>query len=435
MSAPAPSPTRPRQRYAHRRAGRATLLLLALALLGVSVAGCGGISAASNNSNQLTIYSSLPLQGASAPISQQIVNGEKLALAQANGQIGPYKLSYVSMDDSSPVTGLWDPGATSTDAKTAAQDKSTIAYLGDYNSGASAVSLPLINSAGILQVSPGSPYVGLTSSEDAGQDEPDRFYPTGLRTFGRLVPGDQVQGAAQVQLMRSLGVHRLFVLGDQNPFETALASIVAMDAARGGVQVVGRDSVDTTARDFSGEISKVSAKHPDAVFFAGGANPGSVRLWQQLNAALPGAKLLGSSALAVPSFTTRIGGSAGSDTYLTTPTLAPRLYPAAAQRLFHEYRQRFAAAATPYALYGYEAMQVVLQAIHNAGSHGGDRRSVVNAFFAIRNRDSVLGRYSVDPSGDTTLSQYGVDRVVAGQPVFDRAFQVTGVGPGGVPAA
>ena len=78
-----------------------------------------------------------------------------------------------------PRTGVWDPGLTAADAKAAAQDKTTIAYLGDYDSGASAISLPLVNAAGILQISPASPYVGLTSARDAGQDEPDRFYPTG----------------------------------------------------------------------------------------------------------------------------------------------------------------------------------------------------------------------------------------------------------------
>ncbi len=71
----------------------------------------------------------------------------------------------------------------------AAQDTSTIAYLGDFDSGATAISLPLMNAAGILQVSPASPYVGLTSSFEAGQDEPERFYLSGKRTFVRLRAG------------------------------------------------------------------------------------------------------------------------------------------------------------------------------------------------------------------------------------------------------
>src|SRR5438128_6296313 len=109
----------------------------------------------------------------------------------------------------------------------AAQDTSTIAYLGEYNSAATAVSLPLINAAGILQVSPGSPYGGLTSPLDAGQDEPERFYPTGQRTFGRLRPGDSVEAAAQVTLMKHLGVSSVYLLDDQDPFDAPLAEIVA----------------------------------------------------------------------------------------------------------------------------------------------------------------------------------------------------------------
>ncbi|HEY7952795.1 MAG TPA: ABC transporter substrate-binding protein, partial [Solirubrobacteraceae bacterium] len=207
-----------------------TALLAALALL---ACGCGGVgvSGASNLGNLLTVYSSLPLQGASAGVSQQIVNGEKLALYDAGGHVGQFRVSYYSLDDANPQTGQWDPGITAADAKTAAQDTSTIAYLGDYNSPATAISLPLINAAGILQVSPASPYVGLTSSLDAGQDEPERFYPTGRRNFARLAPGNVVEAGAQTQLMRSLGVKKVYVLYDQDPFDQPLAQLVSHDAA------------------------------------------------------------------------------------------------------------------------------------------------------------------------------------------------------------
>ena len=60
--------------------------------------------------------------------------------------------------------------------------------------------------------------------------------------------------------------------------------------------------------------------------------------------------------------------------------------------------------AGPYALYGYEAMSVVLDAIRSAGSRGNDRQAVIERFFAVKNRDSVLGRYSIEADGETTLS-------------------------------
>jgi len=49
---------------------------------------------------------------------------------------------------------------------------------------------------------------------------------------------------------------------------------------------------------------------------------------------------------------------------------------------------------------------------------------VTERLLGIRNRDSVLGRYSIEPDGETTLSPYGVDRVLDGRPVFYRAVTV-----------
>jgi branched-chain amino acid transport system substrate-binding protein len=400
--------------------------LAALALAGLVADGCGGSGVSGANQavgSQLAIYSSLPLQGPAAAISQQIVNGEKLALAAAGGRVGPFKIGFVSLDDSSPTSGQWDPGVTATDAKTAADDTSTIAYLGDFNSAATAVSLPLMNSAGILQVSPASPYVGLTSSLDAGQDEPNRFYLTGRRTFGRLQPGDIVQAAAQARLMKSLSVRSVYVLDDQDPFEVPLATLVAGDAQRGGITLAAHDSLSTSAGTvFTGEVEKIVASHAQAVFFAGGAGAGTVALWRELHAADPHLLLLGSSSLASESFTSQIG-AAGSSTYLTTPALAPALYPPPAPRVLREYRRQFDAEAGPYALYGYETMSVVLDAIRRAGARANDRQVVIDRFFATSNRASVLGRYSIDANGDTTLSRFGVDRVVGGHPVFYRSIE------------
>jgi branched-chain amino acid transport system substrate-binding protein len=402
-----------------------------LVVLALAVAGCGGVGVSGASSavgNQLAVYSSLPLQGPSGPGSQQIVNGEKLALSEVGGRIGPFKISYLSMDDSNTSTGEWNPGVTATNAKTAAEDTTSIAYLGDYNSGATAVSLPLINAAGILQVSPASPYVGLTSSLDAGQDEPERFYPSGSRTFGRLQPGDPVQAEAQVALMHALAVKRLYVLNDEGPFEVPLAELVAGDAERVGIAVAAHDSLDMTGTNattsFKSEVEKVGESGTQAVFFAGGTGTGTVALWKQLHNADPKLLLLGSSDMVNSAFTSEIGGGAAESTYLTTPILPASLYPPPAAQVLARYRQRFGGEGGVYALYGYEAMSVALLAIREAGPRGNNRQAVVDQFFAIKNRDSVLGRYSVEADGETSLSRYGVDRVKNGLAVFYRELKV-----------
>jgi branched-chain amino acid transport system substrate-binding protein len=393
----------------------------------MGASGCGGTGASGASEtagNQLAVYSSLPLHGPLSAVSTQIVNGEKLALAQAGGQVGPFRVSYVSLDDSNPTTGKWSRDATLTDARIAAQDTSTIAYLGEYNSAATALSLPLINAAGIVQVSPSSPYIGLTSSLYAGQDEPERFYPTGRRTFVRLQPGDPAQAAAQVRLMQSLGVHKVYVLDGQDPFQAPLAQLLAADAKRSGITVAAHDSIPVTpGSDFTGEVEKIVESGAQAVFLAGAPGEGTAALWKRLHAASPRLLLLGPSTLADESFTSAIG-PAGAVTYLTTPVLATRLYPRSAQRVLGDYRRAFGAEPDPNALYGYEAMSAVLAAIRGAGSHGNERQAVVERLFAASRPGSVLGPYSIRPDGETTLSRYGVDRVVNGRPVFWRVISV-----------
>ena len=405
------------------------LCLAALAATATVLAGCGGVGvsgASEATGNQLAVYSSLPLQGPAAAGSTEIVDGERLALAQAGGHVGKFKVGYVSLDDANPQSGKLDPEATSTNAKTAAQDTSTIAYLGELGSAATAVSLPLINAAGILQVSPSSPYVGLTSSLDAGQDEPERFYPSGKRSFGRLQPGDLGQAHAQLQLMHALGVRKLYALDDQDPFALPLAEIVSAEAQRAGIALAAHDSILTTAplpAAYAGEAEKIALAKPDAVFFAGGVQAGTAALWRALHRADPKLLLLGTSALEEPAFTGALG-AAGAQTYLTTPILPLADYPPPAARVLAEYRRRFGGRPGAYALYGYEAMSVVLDAIRRAAERGNDRQAVIDRFFQTKDRRSVLGTYSVLASGETTLSRYGVDRVSGGHAVFYRAFDV-----------
>src|SRR5690348_11667333 len=106
--------------------------------LAAGVAACGGggggsstSASASGSGKTLTVYSSLPLQGASRTNSEALVNGIKLAMTQAGNKAGQFSIKYQSLDDSTAQTGKWDPGQTSADARKAAQDKSTILYIGE----------------------------------------------------------------------------------------------------------------------------------------------------------------------------------------------------------------------------------------------------------------------------------------------------------------
>jgi branched-chain amino acid transport system substrate-binding protein len=401
-------------------------LLTALAL-GVAACGggddSGGSTGGGGGRTTLTIYSSLPLQGDSRPQSESVVNGEKLALEEAGGKVGKFKITYKSLDDATAAAGKWEPGQTSADARKAAQDPSTIAYLGEFNSGASAISLPITNEAGILQISPSNTYVGLTRAEGADKGEPDKYYPSGKRTYGRVVPADHIQAAAQVAYQKGEGCQKLYILNDKEVYGKGIADQVANIAKQQGLTVLGNDGIDTKAANFRTLATKIKSAGADCMFFGGITQNKGVQVFSDVHAANPTAKLFGPDGVAETPFTSKISPSVQKMTYITNPTLDPKLYPPAAQDFFKSYKSKYGADPEPYAIYGYEAMKVALLAIQNAGDKGNDRQAVIDAFFKIKDRDSVLGKYSIDENGDTTLSDYGADRVKKGKLVFDKVLK------------
>jgi len=385
--------------------------------------GGGGSSSASTGGTSLTIYSSLPLQGDSRPQSESVVNGEKMALEEAGGKVGNFTIKYVSLDDATAAAGKWDPGQTSSDGRKAAQDKSTIVYLGEFNSGATAISLPILNEANILQVSPSNTYVGLTRAEGADKGEPDKYYPSGKRTFGRVVPADHIQAAAQVTYQKDSGCKKTYILNDKEVYGKGIAVQVENIGKAQGLQIAGNDGIDTKAANFRTLAQKVKSSGADCMFFGGITQNKGVQVFKDVHAANPTMKLFGPDGVAESAFASKLGSAVEKQTYVTNPTLDPKLYPPAAQDFFTKFKQKYGKDPEPYAIYGYEAMKVALLAIQNAGDKGNDRQAVIDAFFKIKDRDSVLGKYSIDENGDTTLSDYGADRVEGGKLVFDKVIK------------
>ncbi len=409
---------------------RGRRLAVSGALLGAltfGVAACGGDEEGTGGGGQvagetLTIYSSLPLQGDSRPQSESVVNGMKLALEEAGGKAGDFTIKYVSLDDSTPAAGKWEPGAVSANARKAAQDKSTIAYLGEFNSGAAAVSIPITNEAGILQISPSNTYVGLTRAEGAEPGEPDKYYPAGTRTYGRVVPADHIQAAADVSYMKENGVTKVYILHDKEVYGKGIADGVAKLAPDQEIEVLGNEGIDTKAANFRSLAAKIKASGADGFFFGGITQNKGVQVWKDVYAANPEIKLFGPDGVAESPFTEKLGESQ-KNTYITVATLDPASYPPAAQKFFTDYKAKFGADPEPYAIYGYEAMAVALLAIENAGAKGNDRQAVIDEFFKIKGRESVLGTYDIDENGDTTLSDYGAYRVKDGKLVFDKVIK------------
>jgi branched-chain amino acid transport system substrate-binding protein len=386
--------------------------------------GGGGGGDDSAGGGSLTVYSSLPLQGASRPQSEDVIKGEKLALKQKGNKCGDFTISYKSLDDATAAAGKWEPGATSANARKVAQDDSAIAYLGEFNSGASAISIPINNEAGILQVSPSNTALGLTKGgAGAEPGEPDKYYPSGERNYGRVVPIDTIQGAAQAQYMKDEGVTSVYILDDAEVYGKGVAKNTQASAEKLGLKIAGNDSWDGKAANYRALASKIKASGADAVFTGGIIDNNAPQLYKDLSAAMPDAKLFGPDGVATVDFTKEIPANVQKQTYLTAPTLSPDELPPAGQQFYKDYEAEYGEPQDeidPYAVYGYEAMAVVCDAIAQGGD---DRQAVIDAFFATKGRESPLGTYDIDADGDTTLSDYGGYKAEGGKLVFDKVIK------------
>jgi len=402
-----------------------------IGVMAFAVAACGddnggdsgGGGSKSSAGSTLTIYSSLPLEGDGRPQSEDVVRGEKLALEEHGGKAGNFKINYQSLDDATAAAGKWEAGQTSANARKAVGDDKTIAYLGEFNSGATAISLPITNEAGILQVSPSNTYVGLTRSEGADKGEPQKYYPSSNRTYGRVVPADHIQAAAQVQYQKDQGCKATYILNDKEVYGAGIAAQVAKLAPPAGIQIKGNDGIDTKAANFRALAGKIKSSGADCFFFGGITQNKGVQVFKDVAAANPTIKMFGPDGVAESAFSSKLGADVEKRTWITNPTLDPKLYPASAQQFFQKFKAKYGKDPEPYAIYGYEAMSVVLEAIKRAGDKGNDRASVVKSFFETKGRDSVLGKYDIDENGDTTLSDYGGNKIEGGKLVFDKVIK------------
>jgi branched-chain amino acid transport system substrate-binding protein len=411
--------------------GAAALWLLVPALA-VGVAACGdddesdGGGGASTGSTNLTIYSSLPLQGTSRAQSQAVINGERLALEEAGGKVGKFTIKYVSLDDSTAQNpGTADEGKTAQNARQAIRDKSTIFYLGEFNSGGTKVSLPILNKAGIPQISPSNTYIGLTTDEPGSEPgEPNKYYPTGDRTYARVVPRDKIQGAALVSTMKEDGCRTVTLWNDKSTYGAGLARNVKQSAEAADLTIQNEQGTDKNSPNYRSIASKVNT---DCFLWAGVTGENGVQVFKDVASANKTVKLYGPDGVSEPAFSDpKVGGipaSVGQRVKTTVATLGVKDLPGAGPVL-DKYKAKYKTdVIPPYAIYGYETMALALDVLKRAGDKANDRAEVVKRLFETKDRESVLGTYSIDENGDTTLTDYGLYVVRNGQPTYSKKIE------------
>jgi branched-chain amino acid transport system substrate-binding protein len=374
-----------------------------------------GVPNASGVTGTIRIVSSLPRIGQQRAATDGVVNAFKMALDEHNNRVGDLAIAYEDMDDANPVTSVWDAQAEVVNANRALSDQSVMVYLGPLNSGAAAVAIPLLCQGNLAMISPSNTDPGLTKkTQFSTPNESEVYYPGCQRNYTRVVPTDDLQGVVAAGFAKQLGVGRVYVLRDSTLYGQWLAESFATTARRIGLQVVGGpENSDSFAADYGVLAERVRLTQPGFVYWSGNSAETAGRLWRELHAKLGDrVKFMGSDGN-YSSLFIATAGAAAEGTYVTSTSVAASKLTGAGADWYRRYKERFQSDQDYYVSNAYDAMNVALAAIERVGKR--DRAAIRDAIFATHDYDGLLGPWSFDRNGDTTMTSMSIIQVKNGR--------------------
>ena len=412
--------------------GRTLLLLLAAVVLALLV-GCGGAGGGREGGGEkgstAKIVSDFPRQGANRFQTTTMVNAIKLAIGQRDGKAGNVTIEYESLDDATAQTGQWDAAKCAENAQKAAQDEEIIGWIGPFNSGCAAVQIPILNEAHLGMISPSNTYVGLTRP-GGKPDEPEKYYPTGERNYARVIVTDDKQGQAGAKLMQEEGWESVYILDDKETYGKGIADQLQQSAEDLGIEILGREGIDGSAANYGSLMNKIAQTDPDAIYFGGIIeNDADQLVKDKVGAGMSNEEVafIVPAGVYVDTYLSQ-GGDAAEGTWVTFGGLPEGELFAEGQEFVKTYQQKYDDEIQPYTPYAYEAANVMLDAIERASEEAGgdvpDRQAVEEQIFATEDYKGVLGTWSFDEDGDTTLTELSILKVEGGEFQLDRTLSV-----------
>lgn len=371
----------------------------------------------SSNPNVIRIYFSLPI-ASDKDLFTTYSNAAQMAIADFTGgtnKIGNYTIEYKALDDASETTKQWDTELEKKNATAVAADPDAMFYLGPVNSGAAKISIPILSQAGIPMISPGATYPGLTKLA-AGltrADEPAIYYPGGARNFFRVVSTDDVQTPAIMEFLKSLKVQTLFLIDDSQVYGKGLADAVEGACSKYSFNCKHRTSISGTEQDYQALVGGIKDVKPDAIFFGGLAQQQAHKLIRDIRAAGINVPFMGGGAIRYD-ILIKEAGPASEGVYAINSGTAGDYVPEKGQDFLKRYIAKYGETGLnqSFTRQAYESMSVALTALKQAGTK--DRKAITQALNNLRDFDGVLGKWSFNKDGDTTLTDFTIWQVVNG---------------------
>jgi len=266
-------------------------------------------------------------------------------------------------------------------------------------------------------ISPANTYPGLTKPGKGEADEPDKYYPSGPRNYSRVVPADDLQGAVAAQWAKDLGAAKVYILDDQELYGKGIADVFDKTANELGLEVVGHEGIDGKAADYKALATKIKDLSPDLIYFGGITQNNAGQLVKDIrNVGFEGV-IMGPDGIAEEAFIDAAGDSA-EGVYVTFGGVPPSELSGKAGEWREAYAAKFGSGVEVYTVYGYVAATTLIDAFERVCAAGGnptDRAAVRDAVFQTKDFNSVLGTFSIDANGDTTITTMSGSQVQGGE--------------------
>lgn len=378
---------------------------------------CGPVQYKGPGSPQFLIASDLPLQGSNRALTTEMARAIAYMLSKAGWKAGKYTIGYQSCDDSTAQAGGYDVAKCTSNANAYARDRSLIGLVGTFNSGCAKVVIPVLNRAPggpVAMVSPANTYPGLTiGGPGTAPGEPKVYYPTGKRNYARVVWTDRFQGAADALLAKQkLHLKSVYVLTDKTTYGAGIAALFRINANKLGMKVAGFQAWNPQGTDFSAQAAAVKQSGADGVFLGGNVCFQGGKVIKDLRAALGKSfPIIVPDGFTPASATWTTSGGAAAGVYISHPGVPVKLLKGAGAAFVKGFtKANHGKLPDPYTAYAAQATQVLLNAIAKSN---GTRASVVAHLLNQKVTGGILGNFTINANGDTTLGTVTIGRIVA----------------------
>jgi len=368
---------------------------------------CGKLQYGGSGSPQLIVASDLPLQGANRALTTEMNKAIAYMLGQQGWKAGKYTVGFQACDDSTAQKGSWDSSKCTSNANAYAQNTDVAGVIGTFNSGCAKLEIPIANRASkgpLGMVSPSNTYPGLTVKyAGSAPGEPNVYYPTGKRNYARVVWTDQFQGAADAIFAKTkMKLKSVYILTDKETYGNGIASIFKTKAAALGIKVKGTQGWDPNATSYESLANAVKSSGAQGVFLGGIVCLNGGKVIKDLRAVL-GAKfpILMPDGFTPFSATGQTSGNTSNGAYISYPGIPVKSLKGAGAKFVAGFTKvNGKKLPDPYTAYAAQAAQVLLGAIAKSNGTRGD---VSSKLFNLKVTNGILGNFSINANGDTTL--------------------------------